>query len=261
VRENPIPAALTGIGLAWLLLSSRRNRGPRRQMREMRDRDMGRQRFAPRYEYDTQGYEMDDSLVRYSSGGYADRDEVDGPGVRARVGQRAQDAGRRIAGTAHDAREAVSHVAHDARDAVASAAHGARDAVAGAAHRVGDTAADLAHGARDGAVYVARGARKQARRVQRRSSDMFRENPLAIGAAMIAVGTVVGLALPRTDLEDQWMGSARDRVLDRAEELAEEAVGKASEAVQHLGEKASANGVEPSQQGGPSNGRLPAPRA
>jgi hypothetical protein len=40
----------------------------------------------------------------------------------------------------------------------------------------------------------------------------------------LAAGTAIGLALPRTEKEDQLLGSARDTVVDRAQELASEAV-------------------------------------
>jgi len=50
------------------------------------------------------------------------------------------------------------------------------------------------------------------------------ESPLAIGVVALATGTAIGLALPRTEKEDQLLGSARDTVVDRAQELASEAV-------------------------------------
>lgn len=282
VRENPIPAALTGIGLAWLLLGGRRKRRMHRQ--EMRSQRV----LAPRYDYeyeaqayyDAQGYYDADGYRSYYEGdddvagrGYAMDDEGRGGGrisrMRGRASEMAGQAGRKISGGAHDAASAVSHVAHDAAGAVAGAAHGARDAVTSAAHTVGDTAVEIAHGARERAAYMARGARMQARRVGRRSSDIFRDNPLAVGAAMIALGTVVGMALPRTELEDQWMGNARDQVfgraqeavhevVGRAEEAVSQAVGKASDAVQHLGE--SSGSESQGGMGGQPNGRV-TPRA
>lgn len=261
VRDNPIPAALTGIGLVWLLIGGRKSRRIHREDR------MRSQRALPRYEYeyDTQGfYEGDDLRFEgYERQGYEHQDRDMGRehrGVASRVGDRAGQAGQRIAQGAHNAADAVAGAAHSAKDAVAGAAHTAREAVAGAAHRVGDVAADIAHGTRERAMHVGRDVRMGARRVRRRGNDLFRENPLAVGLAMVAVGTAVGMALPRTRVEDKWMGSARDRVLDRAQEAArgaaDQVISKASDAVQHLGEGTSDERMEGQQQtsGSPANG-------
>ena len=62
----------------------------------------------------------------------------------------------------------------------------------------------------------------------------LRERPLAVGAAAVAIGTMVGCALPHTDAEDQLMGETRDSVLYRAGD----AVHEAAESVSDLTEKA-----------------------
>ena len=46
--------------------------------------------------------------------------------------------------------------------------------------------------------------------------ETLEENPLALGAAALAVGAVIGYALPRTHVEDVLMGDARDAVIQRA---------------------------------------------
>jgi hypothetical protein len=45
----------------------------------------------------------------------------------------------------------------------------------------------------------------------------------------LTLGTAVGLALPRTEKEDQWLGEARDTLVKKAQNLAGEAVDKAKE--------------------------------
>jgi ElaB/YqjD/DUF883 family membrane-anchored ribosome-binding protein len=54
----------------------------------------------------------------------------------------------------------------------------------------------------------------------------MRENPLTVGTVAIAAGAVVGLSLPRTRTEDAWMGEARDTLVERAQETAQQAVEK-----------------------------------
>jgi hypothetical protein len=47
-------------------------------------------------------------------------------------------------------------------------------------------------------------------------------NPLMVGAAAIAVGATVGLALPETEAENEWLGETRDTMVERAQEVATE---------------------------------------
>ena len=131
VRDNPIPAAMVGVGLTWLLFGGR----------------------------------------GHSSGGYDNQRSagVQG-GVRA-VADRAGEMGEQVADRARDVANTVKY---DARE-------GARLA-----------------------------------------SDQFRANPLAMAAAAVAVGVAVGLAIPATPQERELMGEVRDRLVDRAKDVATE---------------------------------------
>jgi len=79
------------------------------------------------------------------------------------------------------------------------------------------------------------GAREAARRTGRRAQNGFgrlmRSNPLMVGAAAMAVGAAVGLALPETERENEWMGETRDNIVERAQDLAKDAASRAQEAV------------------------------
>ena len=52
-----------------------------------------------------------------------------------------------------------------------------------------------------------------------KASDTYdrylQDNPLVLGAAAFAVGTVVGLAIPSTDYEGELMGDTRDELFER----------------------------------------------
>lgn len=49
------------------------------------------------------------------------------------------------------------------------------------------------------------------------------DNPLALGAAAIAVGLTLGLLLPSTQSEDELMGEHRDSLMDQARRIVDEA--------------------------------------
>lgn len=123
----------------------------------------------------------------------------------------------------------ISELAHGAGRTIADGAHGAASTVAsavgGAAGKVSDVAGSLAHGVADG-----------ARNVGGRVSSYYEVNPLAIGAVALAVGAVVGFAIPITKTESKYLGAARDTVVGKANELAQEAIGKAEDMAQQLGE-------------------------
>jgi len=64
--------------------------------------------------------------------------------------------------------------------------------------------------------------------MQARIARSMRENPLAYGVAAVAAGAVMGTLMPRTDMEDEYLGEARDTVVESARDMAEDAVHKIS---------------------------------
>lgn len=63
----------------------------------------------------------------------------------------------------------------------------------------------------------------------------LRDNPLAAGAVAVAAGTAVGLALPSTRLESQYVGEASEKLVDKAQDVAREAIHKVQNAAQQMG--------------------------
>jgi hypothetical protein len=64
------------------------------------------------------------------------------------------------------------------------------------------------------------------RRMGRRQHPLLRminENPLLLGAGALMFGAAFGLAVPETSSENEWMGDARDRLMNRARDVAREA--------------------------------------
>jgi len=98
----------------------------------------------------------------------------------------------------------------------------------------GDTEhADAGPGLTDRARETMNQARYATQRTTRRAQSqlqrMLKENPLLVGAAAVVVGAAIGAALPETERENEWMGDARDTVVDRAQEMAHNAVGTVQE--------------------------------
>lgn len=84
--------------------------------------------------------------------------------------------------------------------------------------------------ARTSLASVGTGARERARRATWRARSgwetMLQENPLVLGVAAIAAGALVAAALPSTEVENRYMGEARESVVESAREVAQTAVEK-----------------------------------
>lgn len=179
IRNNPVPAAMAGIGLAWFFLSRRRD-----------------ERLMYRGEY--QGEE----------------------GLRAGERRRGEGITTRVRHAAHEVAEKAEHLAQggDGGTSVAEKAREAGEAVTGKAREAGEAV-----------KRVAREATEQGRRIENRVEDWFYQNPLAAGAIVMATGTAIGLAIPISRKEEEWMGPARDKLVGKAGELAHQALGKVEE--------------------------------
>jgi ElaB/YqjD/DUF883 family membrane-anchored ribosome-binding protein len=53
--------------------------------------------------------------------------------------------------------------------------------------------------------------------------NLLHDNPLAVGATLFAVGAAIGLSLPRTQKENEWLGDSRDRLIKQAKATAQTA--------------------------------------
>jgi hypothetical protein len=208
VRQNPLPAALVGIGLGWLWMN-RRSAPAHRAVRYDA-------RYDARYGDERRGYYS----TSYRPDGYAySGGQQDGGMISQAAGRVGETAGN-VASTVG---ETASNAAGAVGETVGNVAGTVGETVGNVASTVGETASNLVGGAQHG-----------AQRAEDRFGRALQENPLAVGAVALAVGAAVGLALPQTQRENQLMGEARDTLVERAQEFAQETVEK----VQHVATEA-----------------------
>ena len=159
-RQNAIPAAIIGVGVAWLLIDRFRE-GPSHRSWDRWNRDRGSHRYGGASYEPSARYDRDARSVGASADtGWSDTTE-------------------RLATSAHDA---------------------------------------------------ARAARRTGRQAQNQLQRLMRENPLMAGAAAAVIGAAVGMALPETERENEWLGDAKETVMDRAQDVAREAATAVQEA-------------------------------
>ena len=156
------------------------------------------------------------------------------------------------------AREAAGGVADKAREAATTVADSARAAaerttsvVSSAASNVRDAADSATDSARRQFHDVSKQARQGAQAASNLFSTTLQDNPMILGVAALAVGAVVGLTLPSTEVEGEYMGEARDKLVDQAKSVAQDAAQKVQrvtvEAGKTLKDAAEKEGLVPSQ--------------
>ena len=105
----------------------------------------------------------------------------------------------------------LSNKASHLTDKVSNAASSAYDSVSNTVDSAVSDAKDMANRAYSKAGEYGNAAYETY-------DQYLTENPLAVGAAALAVGVAVGLAIPSTRYEGELMGEARDQLLQKAQD-------------------------------------------
>lgn len=234
VKRNPLALALTGIGLAWLMMGDQnggRDHDRRWDRDDRTDRTYGDIRSRSLSDRD---HDQDD-----------DRD-YGRPGARglarASVSRYRPDRSRTTPSWARsDAFEdadgdADSGTGEKIRRAVASASDRAaalRDRLAEGTEDLTDEARERVISARQKAVEARDAAMSYLHEGRERAVDIFEEQPLVAGALAVALGAALGAALPRSQMEDDLFGDQSDHLIEEAERVFQqekEKLGKVAQA-------------------------------
>jgi hypothetical protein len=255
IRQNPLPAAMAGIGIGLLL--ARRHRGHTHQMRDNQS---------------SRGWQYHDEYPA-AGGRRVLQDPASGmPGPTGRAqdqnGGLLEDAADTVRDTMDNIKETVGEIASSAGDLAGDAGERAAHfatAAGSTAIDAGETfwstvqrnpvpaaitglglawmllnrfnssetrsdvrpsmapAGDLADRARDQIEDLGTGAQFQARRAQKQLSHMMDDAPLAIGAAALGLGAAIGLAVPTTARERKLMGETREALMEKTQQVAQDA--------------------------------------
>jgi len=77
-----------------------------------------------------------------------------------------------------------------------------------------------------------------ARTTGNRIERMVRDNPLLVGAGALMLGAAFGMAVPETDVENEWMGDTRDSLVESAQQMAHDAAAKVQDTAGSLADAA-----------------------
>jgi len=208
VKENPLPTAMAAIGLGWLFMKSRNKSSYGRGYDYSSYDRYGNYNRG----YDNNGPNGGGSYRFQPSGaGYDYNGQSGGPG---QVVERAQ--------------EKMGDAADKVGRTVTGAAGQVRDTVGNAAESVGDAAGNLVGNIQGKAGDIGSGVQQGAQVAQNQLQKMLYENPLALGAAAVVIGAAIGMLLPETEPEHRLMGEAKETVMDKAQNVAQQAIDKVS---------------------------------
>lgn len=229
IKDNPFPAALVGIGLGWLLMESSSN-GERRRRSE--------RHYRRGDEYEWRRGSLPEARSRYGRTGTQHRYYDDGwreeRGTVERTLDRAQQGARRTMDQAQETWDDVSSGVRERIEQLRQDAGELEDEARGKLDTLIDELEQMVDDAEMNARRLSQKTQMHARRARNNLQTTFEESPLALGAVALAVGAAVGLAVPRTDTEDELMGDYRDQLVDRAEETAKRARAQAGEVAEEV---------------------------
>ncbi|WP_282063840.1 DUF3618 domain-containing protein [Roseobacter litoralis] len=247
VKANPIPLALTGIGLAWLMLGNSQQPQPRRDAsrgydddrysssehefrRSRKDRglpytppttyDAGRSASEPSWARDD-GHDSRSVGDRMTSGAGAVKDTATGAAQLAK--DRLASVGSSVGDAASSAKSTLGGAVQSTKQSLSSAGNSFAEGTEILTEE-GRTRVIIA---RQKAVEMRRSAARSMSQGTDAAADFYDHQPLVVGALALAVGAALGGALPRTKAEDDLMGAQSDDLFDQAERIFEEEKAKA----------------------------------
>lgn len=142
------------------------------------------------------------------------------------VGSGLRDAAQGVKGTVRHAVDAVAGAVDSAKETVQ---HG-RDVASEKADHLSEEFGSVRQTVSDRSHQAVDALRHQADSLRGGFDYLLREQPLAVAAMGIALGALLGSALPATSQENRLMGEASDHLADEAKRLAQQGYEKVAEA-------------------------------
>jgi hypothetical protein len=220
--DNPVPVALIGAGLAWLMLGGAeksrsafggigRRLGDATNEAAERIRDAGdaASRAASRKAAEPSDNTADlyGEAATRKGAEWSDKAATLAEDARERVSSAAD----RVGQSASDAGASARQMAGSAGDALQRSASAGYEAISASASKTA-TAASASP----------RVARQRTPQAGNALVDFCREQPLVLAGLGLAIGGTIGALLPQTETEDQLLGETSDQFKERAQDLASE---------------------------------------
>lgn len=209
IRANPLPAALTGIGLAWLMASNPRPAAPSGTMPAQR-------RWSSNDELDREIARVSTVLPRY--------DDEDALAYEGRVNEAKGSllgVSRSVEDTHESFSQKIAHALKAAKERIADAGQGVVDQIGALASKAGETSKAAGNDMADAVQAVPKVA-----------GDLYKsiaENPVLLGSVGLAIGALLGAVVPQVQQEQELLDSIAGKARDAAATMAQAAVDKGTD--------------------------------
>jgi hypothetical protein len=233
-KDNPVALALTGIGLAWMILG-RKSSSDRLPSTGW---DTGYENPPERWPADdipratvhTAEPSLATTWMRAASPAPARDPAADMANAgRAKSGSMAESLGRKISDAGSEVADRLASARDSAGETVARIAEGTEALSEEARARV--------VAARRRAIEARNEARQSIRQGSAAAVDFYEHHPLVAGALALAVGAALAGSLPRTRKEDELMGAQSDQLFQEAERIFHEEREKAEAVMRSAAEE------------------------
>ncbi|MBC8139584.1 MAG: DUF3618 domain-containing protein [Fibrella sp.] len=230
IKENPIPAALVGVGLGWLLVDAIIKQ-QKQSTHPLTTGTAYNGHTSDTYGDSGYGVARGASYGAYTTdagtNNYATAPNT--TGVKSAIdqaGQKLSETGEKIGDAVDGAKAKIGDTVESAKAKIGDTAHDLQAKASDLAHTVQDKAGDATALVTTKATELGHAVQSNARKATYAAQDFVTDNPLAAGAIALLVGTVIGLALPATEPENKLMGTYRDQLADQAGQQAQDLLGK-----------------------------------
>ncbi|PZM16457.1 DUF3618 domain-containing protein [Rhizobium tubonense] len=241
LKENPLPVALMGVSLAWLIAKQ----GQSKTLASQNSIQVatgefplyaavgGVRRIGSPEQSDGKFYSYftDEAGTRFKA-------VTDEAGRRA--GNFIDEAGKTYRGFTDAAGKHISQMTDDAGAAIDASTgwlsdtwEQVKDAVGEVTQKATETAGALSNRTSSAGTQLADGTT----RLNDAIITHFRDQPLVGGALAFAMGAAIGAALPHTEREDQVLGKAADDLKDSAKAQASDAIDRGKEVASNIGDQ------------------------
>jgi ElaB/YqjD/DUF883 family membrane-anchored ribosome-binding protein len=204
IKNNPLPTVLTGVGLAWLAINQNKPFSP------------GAPSTGPGL-----GERLSSAVGQVT-------------GAFAQAGDRLHSA----SDTALDKGQALRDKGQSLKDKASDWTHRTGDSLDSTASNLRDSLDSTASNLRDSAHQASDRLQAQAGQLKGQFDQVLKDQPLIIAAIGVALGAVLGAALPSTRKEDELMGGTRDDLAAKLKSKGEEVYAVAKDTVKQAGETA-----------------------
>ena len=223
VRENPVPAALIGMGCLWMFMGGNRTSlfgdGQRRSVFSPMMRSAGDAAY--------QAAQRGGSALTRAAGGAAE--------ALSDLGARTADMTRTATALVADA---VSGASSATAETASSASENAGSAAAGAMEAAPNWAAKASQTAQHAGAEWGRSA-------QQSLAELFERQPLVLGAVGLAIGAGIAASLPTSATETRLMAESSDALKEKVQDFVSDKADQVKSMAERTLQVAEAQGLTP----------------